>query len=97
MATDTAGLENYFGVIACTTTLVTIGTLLQFENEPPYPPSSSELEKLIRGEDEPPFLESVQTFFATEGFSRPLAAFICSIAITNVVGVSAVPVLRVFP
>ena len=97
MATDTAGLENYFGVIACTTTLVTIGTLFQFENEPPYPPSSSELEKLIRGEDEPPFLESVQTFFSTKGFSMPLAAFICSIAITNVVGVSAVPVLHVFP
>lgn len=86
MATDTAGLENYFGIIACTTTIVTLGTLLQFENEPPYPPSSSELEKLIRGEDEPPFLESVQKFFATKGFSRALAAFICSISITNVVG-----------
>lgn len=89
MATDTAGLENYFGIIACTTTIVTLGTLLQFENEPPYPPSSSELEKLVRGEDEPPFLESVQTFFATKGFSRALAAFICSISITNVVGVSS--------
>lgn len=87
MATDTVGLENYFGIIACTTTIVTIGTLLQFENEPPFPPSSSELEKLIRGEEEPPFLESVQKFFATKGFSRALAAFICSISITNVVGV----------
>lgn len=87
MATDTVGLENYFGIIACTTTIVTIGTLLQFENEPPVPPSSSELEKLIRGEDEPPFLESVQKFFSTKGFSRSLAAFICSISITNVVGV----------
>lgn len=86
MATDTAGLGNYFGVIACTTTIVTLGTLLQFQNEPPFPPSSSELEKLIRGEDEPPFLESVQSFFATKGFSRALAAFICSISITNVVG-----------
>jgi len=86
MATDTVGLENYFGVIACATTIVTIGTLLQFQNEPPFPPSSSELEKLIRGEEEPPFLESVQKFFATKGFSRALAAFICSISITNVVG-----------
>ena len=90
MATDTVGLENYFGVIACATTIVTIGTLLQFQNEPPFPPSSSELEKLIRGEEEPPFLESVQKFFATKGFSRALAAFICSISITNVVGVSSV-------
>jgi len=86
MATDTVGLENYFGLIACTTTIVTIGTLLQFQNEPPFPPSSSELEKLIRGEEEPPFVESVQKFFATKGFTRALAAFICSISITNVVG-----------
>jgi len=86
MATDTVGLENYFGIIAITTTIVTIGTLLQFQNEPPFPPSSSELEKLIRGEEEPPFLESVQTFFATKGFSPALAAFVCSISITNVVG-----------
>jgi Major Facilitator Superfamily len=88
MASSTTGLENYFGLIACVTTLVTIGTLLQFQNEPPFPPSTSELEKLIKGEEEPPFLESVQTFFATKGFTRPLAAFICSISITNVVGVS---------
>ncbi|OEU12271.1 MFS general substrate transporter [Fragilariopsis cylindrus CCMP1102] len=86
MATNAEGLENYFGVIACMTTLVTVGTLLQFENEPPIPPSTSELEKLIKGEEEPPFIESIQTFFANKGFSRPLAAFICSIAITNVVG-----------
>lgn len=87
MATTTGGLENYFGLIAVMTTLVTVGTLLQFQNEPPVPPSTSELEKLIKGEKEPPFLESVQTFFSTKGFTRPLAAFICSIAITNVVGV----------
>ena len=90
MATDTVGLENYFGIIACITTIVTVGTLLQFQNEPPVPPSSSELEKLIRGEEEPPFLESVQKFFATKGFSRALAAFICSISITNVVGVCSI-------
>jgi FLVCR family feline leukemia virus subgroup C receptor-related protein len=88
MATNKVGMENYFGLIACTTTLVTIGTLLQFQDNPPFPPSTSELEKLIKGEKEPPFLESVQTFFSTKGFTRPLAAFICSIAITNVVGVS---------
>jgi hypothetical protein len=87
MARSTTGLENYFGLIACMTTLVTIGTMLQFQNEPPVPPSTSELEKLIKGEEEPPFVESVQKFFSTKGFTRPLAAFICSISITNVVGV----------
>mmetsp|Transcript_50760 Transcript_50760/g.57487 ORF Transcript_50760/g.57487 Transcript_50760/m.57487 type:complete len:553 (+) Transcript_50760:72-1730(+) len=86
MATNTNGLENYFGVIACTTTLVTIGTLLFFENEPKIPPSTSELEKLLNGEKEAPFLDSVQFFFSKKGFSQPLCAFICSISITNVVG-----------
>ncbi|KAL3915531.1 MAG: hypothetical protein SGILL_005607, partial [Bacillariaceae sp.] len=86
MATNTAGLENYFGLIAIMTTIVTVGTLLQFQDNPAVPPSSSELEKLIKGEEEPPFLESVQKFFSTKGFTRPLAAFICSISITNVVG-----------
>lgn len=89
MATSAGGLENYFALIAVMTTLVTIGTLLQFQDKPPVPPSTSELEKLINDEKEPPFFESVQTFFSTKGFTRPLAAFICSITITNVVGVSS--------
>jgi hypothetical protein len=88
MATNAAGLENYFGLIAVMTTLITVGTLLQFQNEPPTPPSTSELEKKIKGEEEPPFLESVQKFFQTKGFTMSVAAFICSISITNVVGVS---------
>ena len=40
----------------------------------------------MRGEVEPPFLESVKKLFGTPGFSIPLAAFICSISITNIVG-----------
>lgn len=88
MARTSGGLENYFGLIAICTTLITIGTLLQFQNEPAIPPSASELEKKIKGEKEPPFLESVQLFFKTKGFTNALAAFICSISITNVVGVS---------
>ena len=86
MATTTQGLEQYFGLIAVLCTITFGGTLLQFQNLPPTPPSMSELEKLDK--KEPPFLESVQKFFKTPGFSLPLAAFICSISITNVVGVS---------
>jgi FLVCR family MFS transporter 7 len=86
MASDRMGLETYFGLIAVICTAVMAGTLLQFENEPPVPPSASELEKKIRGEKEPPFLESVQKFFKTRGFTKALAAFVCSISITNVVG-----------
>lgn len=86
MATSSTGLENYFGLIAVLCTLVTGGTMLQFENEPPIPPSMSELEKKLKGEKEPFFYESVKTFFATKGFTNALVAFICSISITNVVG-----------
>ena len=49
---------------------------------------SSEIEKLVKGETEPPFIESVGRLFATPGFAFPLAAFIMSISITNIVGVS---------
>jgi FLVCR family feline leukemia virus subgroup C receptor-related protein len=96
MATDPVGLEQYFGLVAVLCTIVAVGTVLQFQNLPPTPPSSSELEKLRRNEKEPPFLESVQTFFATPGFTRPLAAFVCSITITNVVGVRFCSVLEFF-
>lgn len=86
MATNSVGLENYFGLIAVATSIITVGTLLQFQNKPEIPPSMSELEKRIVGEKEPPFLESVQKFFKTKGFTNALAAFICSISVTNVVG-----------
>ncbi|KAL7570863.1 hypothetical protein ACA910_018928 [Epithemia clementina (nom. ined.)] len=86
MATTVRGLELYFGLIALVSTVTAIGTLLQFQNEPPIPPSTSELEKKLKGFEEPPFLESVQKFFRTKGFTNALAAFICSISITNIVG-----------
>ena len=86
MATTVPGLESYFGLIAMFSTVTAIGTLFQFQNEPPIPPSASELEKKLKQFEEPPFLESVQKFFQTRGFSNALAAFICSISITNIVG-----------
>jgi MFS family permease len=86
MATSDTGLASYFSLITLSCAVVTAGTFLQFQNEPAIPPSSSELEKRIKGEQEPPFIESVKKFFATPGFSRPLAAFIMSISITNIVG-----------
>ena len=80
MATDGDGLELYFGIIAVLSTLTAVGTLLQFQDEPPIPPSSSEIEKRITGEQEPPFLDSVSRFFQKHGFARPLSAFICSVS-----------------
>ena len=86
MATTPSGMENYFGLITVLASITAVGSLLQFENEPLIPPSASELEKKIKGEVEPPFIESAKKFFATKGFTRALAAFVCSISITNIVG-----------
>jgi MFS family permease len=86
MAGDRSGLAQYFTLIAALCTMVTLGTLLQFKEEPPIPPSASELEKKLAGVKEPPFIESVQRFFRKRGFTKALAAFVCSISITNIVG-----------
>lgn len=40
MATSSDGLAAYFGLISAACAVVTMGTLLQFENKPPTPPSS---------------------------------------------------------
>jgi len=38
------------------------------------------------GKDDVGFLEQAQKFLSTPGFIQPLSAFVCSIAVTNVVG-----------
>lgn len=90
MATTPVGLGQYFGVIAVLCTIVAGGTLLQFQNEPAIPPSASEMEKKKRQQEpdhtEPSFVESAQRLFQTNGFTPALVAFVCSIAITNIVG-----------
>jgi len=86
MATSVHGLQKYFTLIAFLSTILTIGTFIQFQDLPPSPPSTSEIEKMLKGKTEPPFLVSVRKFFATPGFTRALASFICSISITNIVG-----------
>ncbi|KAL7551215.1 hypothetical protein ACHAWF_016255 [Thalassiosira exigua] len=86
MAKNEVGIHDYFGLITLLCVAVAAGTFAQFQNRPPSPPSYSEIEKMARGDEEPPFLESVKKLFGTPGFSLPLAAFICSISITNIVG-----------
>lgn len=88
MATSTVGISNYFGLISVCSTLLLIGTVLHYQEEPEVAPSTSEWKKRTSNRREPPFRLSVLKFFKTPGFSRPLAAFICSITITNIVGVS---------
>jgi len=86
VATDADGLATYFVLITAACAVVTAGTFLQFEDKPPSHPSSSEIEKLVKGEEEPPFIESVGRLFGTPGFIFPLSAFIMFISVTNIVG-----------
>ncbi|CAE8623601.1 unnamed protein product [Polarella glacialis] len=104
MAGSEAGLKVYFGGIAVAAVVVSIGSLLYFQERPPTPPSASELEKLnAKGESgalmkdgsraaSAPAEEEVQwpqkgwQLLTTPGFAPPLAAFVTSIAVTNVVG-----------
>jgi len=86
MATSPDGLANYFGIISVACAVVALATMAKFQNEPPTPPSSSEIEKLEKGEEEPAFIESVGRLLGNPGFIFPLSAFIMSIAITNIVG-----------
>ena len=86
MGQNESGIHDYFNLITLLCVAVTIGTVLQFQDKPQSPPSYSEIEKLVRGVVEPPFLVSARKLFNTQGFKVPLAAFICSISITNIVG-----------
>eukprot|EP00418_Pyrodinium_bahamense_P099429 CAMPEP_0179031836 /NCGR_PEP_ID=MMETSP0796-20121207/11273_1 /TAXON_ID=73915 /ORGANISM="Pyrodinium bahamense, Strain pbaha01" /LENGTH=661 /DNA_ID=CAMNT_0020728035 /DNA_START=109 /DNA_END=2094 /DNA_ORIENTATION=+ len=83
------GLKEYFGLITVASVLVAAGAFLGFQDRPPTPPSFSALEKAEAVEsnsEEPSFLEQAFELFRTPGFAPPLAAFVTSIAVTNVVG-----------
>jgi len=86
MATSVEGLQRYNALIAILSTITMIGVFWQFQELPSFPPSTSELEKLLDKKKDPPFLISAKKFFATPGFTRSLVAFICSITVTNIVG-----------
>jgi MFS transporter, FLVCR family, MFS-domain-containing protein 7 len=89
------GLAWYFLIMALFGTVLAVGCILQFQAKPPTPPSPSEIEKEDNkiqfgnhddGEEERSFLASAKVFLHTPGFLRALSAFICSIAVTNIVG-----------
>ncbi|GMI29908.1 hypothetical protein TeGR_g1073, partial [Tetraparma gracilis] len=63
MATSASGLSDYFLLLAGIAGVVSAGTLLQFQERPPLPPSTSQLNKLVRNEMEPPFVDSLKSFF----------------------------------
>lgn len=89
MGRTVEGLKPYFDVMTISAVVVALGAMLFFQERPPTPPSTSELEKMdmqAEGKDDVGFIEQVQIFLSTPGFIQPLIAFVCSIAVTNVVG-----------
>mmetsp|Transcript_25875 Transcript_25875/g.59563 ORF Transcript_25875/g.59563 Transcript_25875/m.59563 type:complete len:410 (-) Transcript_25875:1107-2336(-) len=94
MGSTPKGLQQYFAIMAALGTLLSVGTTCQFQAQPPTPPSFSEFQKLQHAHQEPPFVRSARQFVSTPGFLRALAAFICSITITNVVGALIEPILH---
>eukprot|EP00238_Polyblepharides_amylifera_P007487 CAMPEP_0196591080 /NCGR_PEP_ID=MMETSP1081-20130531/68457_1 /TAXON_ID=36882 /ORGANISM="Pyramimonas amylifera, Strain CCMP720" /LENGTH=452 /DNA_ID=CAMNT_0041914341 /DNA_START=278 /DNA_END=1636 /DNA_ORIENTATION=+ len=87
--------NQYFGVISLLSLAVTAATLLLFQERPPSPPSASAAEHFQRDDTEhsrPLDLKHFLTYpktavdlLTTKGFGMPLAAFVASIGVTNVV------------
>lgn len=86
LATSEEGIKYYFSIISVSAILVGVGTTLQFREVPPSPPSASAMEKASGTHEDLPFPQQALKLFKTKGFLHPLSAFICSIAITNIVG-----------
>ena len=71
----------------CSWALATsVGALIQFQEAPPTPPSSSAANKVeVSAEDRQPFPVTAWRLLNTEGFQQPLIAFMVSIGISNAV------------
>ena len=95
MATDAAGLTQYFSVISVASLVVTLGAFLQFAEQPPTPPTASAAAKLeANSDDAPNFLDTAKQLLTTPGFLPPLIAFVASIGISNVVSAFVADELR---
>lgn len=96
----TQGLQQYFCYISIAAIAVALAAFFFFQERPPTPPSASELEKELEKasakaaegdsqqdkKEDYSFTEQAGELLRTPGFVPPLAAFVTSIAVTNVVG-----------
>ena len=86
---------RYLALVAALSTVLCAGTCAHFRDSPPTSPSASEMGRAAGGGGNGgrhasaavPFVRSVGGFLRRGGgFGRPLAAFVFSIAVTNVMG-----------
>merc|ERR1719247_3837381 len=86
MATGADGLHSYFQVITGASVLLAAGSLAQFQERPPTPPTSSAAARLSQeAAPQANFIETAGQLVKTPGFLPPLVAFVASIAVSNVV------------
>jgi hypothetical protein len=107
---DNNRLTRYLALIALLSTLLCIGTCCHFCESPPNPPNALEMGKATHDHRHHhaavPFHRLARGFLRRGGFGMPLAAFVFSIAVTNIVGAfieevsemrEAFPLFFVFP
>lgn len=86
-----AGLNTYFGVIALASLAVSVATFLGFQDRPLTPPSRSAASKMNPADATDgelvgfTFPSTAWELVRTPGFLTPLAAFVASIGVSNVV------------
>jgi FLVCR family feline leukemia virus subgroup C receptor-related protein len=89
MMQDASGVSRYFSVITITSLLVAAGALFQFQERPVTPPTSSAAARIraVADGNGPPtnLFETGGQLLKTPGFLQPLAAFVASIGVSNVV------------
>mmetsp|Transcript_59456 Transcript_59456/g.141639 ORF Transcript_59456/g.141639 Transcript_59456/m.141639 type:complete len:511 (+) Transcript_59456:108-1640(+) len=77
------GLNVYFSIISFLSLSLSLGAYLQFQDEPPSPPSNS---AAVRTDSMPTdFPRQIRRMLRTPGFLQPLATFMASIGITNAI------------
>mmetsp|Transcript_62552 Transcript_62552/g.116309 ORF Transcript_62552/g.116309 Transcript_62552/m.116309 type:complete len:537 (-) Transcript_62552:114-1724(-) len=87
MADSEETLNVYFSIIACIAVSLSLGVYLQFQEEPPKPPSAS---AAVRTDSIPTdFPRQIKRMLRTPGFLQPLVTFMASIAITNAISSEA--------
>jgi len=88
LALNASGLKQYFNLISVLAIVVLVASVLAFQERPATAPSASELEKWENesSEDDFSFPDQAMQLLQTPGFLQPLAAFVCSIMVTNVIG-----------
>jgi len=102
LMSDAAGMEVYFSLMSAVSIVLATAAFFQFQERPPTPPTASAASRIAAAEDPnapPPLnvgstISLAQELIATPGFVQPLAAFVGSICVSNLVSAFIEDTLR---